>query len=422
MKKSITILLFAYLCQLNLLAQNPSITLSLKETEKLFLQRNIDLINERYNIDKAQAQIIQAKLFENPVISLEQNIYNSLNNKYFDVGPEGETIVEIEQIINLAGQRNKQVRLEKANYITSTYQYEELLRTLRGELNLTFIELYFNRQSISIFHKEIESLNQLLLGMREQQNKGNISLLEIARMEALLLSLRTEKASYENELLELQSNLSIMLQLPYNQTIIPSLEDSLLFSQIKDLNLSLSEIEEKLLARPDLQISQSETAASKANLRLQRSMAAPEFALKGIYDRAGNFMDNYFAIGMSVSIPIFNRNQGNIQSARIEIKQNNLKEIHTKDRAHNELNIAYNRLQKAIHLYNSTDSNLAHDFDKLLIGINENFRKRNISMLEFIDYYESYKETCLQLYALKKEVFAAIENLNMTVGQTIINY
>ena len=66
--------------------------LTLKEAEQRFLERNLSLIAERYNIDMAQAQVLQAKLFENPVISLEQNVYNRLNGKYFDFGKEGEMV------------------------------------------------------------------------------------------------------------------------------------------------------------------------------------------------------------------------------------------------------------------------------------------------------------------------------------------
>ena len=422
MKRVIAIIaLFSSLCA-TMQAQHATLPLTLTEVEQLFLQRNIDLISERYNIDKAQAQIIQSRLFENPVITLEQNIYNRNNGRYFDIGPEGETIVEIEQVINLAGQRNKQVKLDKANYTTSFYQYEDLLRTLRSELNITFIELYFNEQTIEIFNKEIESIEQLLIGMREQQSKGNISLLELARIEAMLLSLRTEKASYENDIMELQNTLLLMLQLPNNQKIIPILNDTDLLNRLKEINPSLADIESHLLLRPDLKMSQSETEASKANLRLQRSMAAPEFAIKGVYDSAGDFINHYFAIGMSISIPIFNRNQGNIKSAKIELTQNNMREAYALEKAQSELYVAYNKLQRALNLYHSTDNKLSDEFDSLLAGINENFKKRNISMLEFIDYYETYKETSLQLHALKKEVFSAIENLNMTVGQTIIHY
>ena len=62
------------------------------------------------------------------------------------------------------------------------------------------------------------------------------------------------------------------------------------------------------------------------------------------------------------------------------------------------------------------------NFEKLITGVNENFTKRNISLLEFIDYYDSYKETCIQLHEIKKDVFLAMENLNTTIGQNILNY
>ena len=81
----------------------------------IFSEHNLEVIAERYNIDKAEAQVVQAKLFENPVVSLEQNVYNRLNGRYFDFGKQGETIVEVEQLIYIAGQRNKRVRLEKIN-------------------------------------------------------------------------------------------------------------------------------------------------------------------------------------------------------------------------------------------------------------------------------------------------------------------
>ena len=192
MKRLIIILFFSSIYGL-LHAQESPLQLSLKDAEKMFLERNLSLIAERYNIDKAQAQVTQARLFDNPVISLEQNVYNRLNGKYFDVGKEGEATAEIEQVINLAGQRNKRVRLEKVNKEIAEHQFEEVLRTLRSELNKTFVEICFSTRSIGIYDKEIESLSLLMKAFREQQNKGNISLLESSRLESLLLSLRKEK-------------------------------------------------------------------------------------------------------------------------------------------------------------------------------------------------------------------------------------
>ncbi len=57
-------------------AQEGAVRLSLDDALERFAACNLSLIAERYNMDMAEAQVVQAKLFENPVISLEQNIYN----------------------------------------------------------------------------------------------------------------------------------------------------------------------------------------------------------------------------------------------------------------------------------------------------------------------------------------------------------
>ena len=59
-------------------------------------------------------------------------------------------------------------------------------------------------------------------------------------------------------------------------------------------------------------------------------------------------------------------------------------------KAEMELFTAYSQLEKAMNLYQSVDSDLEQNFEKLIAGVNETFRKRSISLLEFIDYYESY--------------------------------
>ncbi len=65
---------------------------------------------------------------------------------------------------------------------------------------------------------------------------------------------------------------------------------------------------------------------------------------------------------------------------------------------------------------------LERNFEKLIAGVNENFKKRNISLLEFIDYYDSYKETCIQLHEIKKDVFGDGKPEYKLSDKTILNY
>ena len=352
---------------------------------------------------------------------MEQNIYNRLNGKYFDLGKEGESGVQIEQAINLAGQRNKRIRLEKINHQSALLQFEEVARTLNSELKETCVEMYFLTKSVQIYDKEITSLEELLLFYKNMAEKGNISLLELSRMQALLLSLKKEKNDAVNELVSKRGNLKMLLNLPVAQEIEILLDETML-SRLDLSSLSLADLDSLLPSRPDQRLAFSILEASKANLKLQRSLSAPEFAIQGIYDRAGNFINNYFAVGLSFSVPIFNRNQGNIKSAKLEIEKSLKEKEYTENKANSELYVAYSRLEKAMELYQSADDDLEKNFNRLLEGVNENFRKRNISMLEFVDYYESYKETSLQLYETRKDVFLVMENLNTVVGRNIFNY
>ena len=405
MNRAFLFLLFLLLAG-KMCAQQVAGTLTLKEAEQRFLERNLSLIAERYNIDMAQAQVLQAKLFENPVISLEQNVYNRLNGKYFDFGKEGEAVVEIEQVIHLAGQRNKQVRLEKINKEIAEYQ---------------FVEVYFLSKSIAIYEKEVNSLQALLGGMKIQQEKGNISLMEISRLESMLFSLRKEKNERENDLLTTRGELNLLLNLPEDTQVQLSLDEEVL-QQLDLSQLSFADLKAIINERPDQKIARSTVNASRANLKLQKSMAFPEFSVKGNYDRVGNFINDYFAIGVSLSVPIFNRNQGNIKAARFSIQQAGVQQEYAANRADMELFTAYTSLEKATQLYQSTNMDLERNFEKLITGVNENFTRKNISLLEFIDYYDSYKETCIQLYEIKKNVFLAMENLNTVVGQNVLNY
>lgn len=418
------VILLSFILQVftfNMQAEDQTIKLNLQEAGQRFTTCNLELIAERYNIDMAEAEVIQARLFENPVISLEQNVYNRLNGKYFDVGREGEAVVEVEQLIYIAGQRNKRVRVEKLNKEMAVYQFEEVLRTLRSELNSKFIELYYTGKSLSVYDKEIVYLQQLLEVMKEQSAKGNISLLEKSRIQALLLSLQQERNEASNQLISLQGDMKLLLGLNASESFEPVFDESVL-NQVDIASIPFIELNNRLAERPDIKMAHTNIQVSRANVSLQKSLAFPEVSLKGSYDRAGNFCDNYFAIGLSVSVPIFNRNQGNIKSARLSVLQNTNREELARKQAEKELFTSYARLEKAVKLYNTSNYELERDFETIIDGVNSNYRKRNISLLEFIDYYQAYKETCLQLYQTQKDVFLAMEEINTVTSSDVFNY
>lgn len=259
-----------------------------------------------------------------------------MNGRYFDFGKQGETIVEVEQLIYIAGSAKQTCPFGENNKEMALYQFEEVLRTLRSELKEKFIALYFTQKSQSIYDREIDSLAHLLVVLKEQNEKGNVSLLEKSRIEALLLSLRQERNDIANQVISLQGDMRLLLGISGNDTFEPIFDESVL-NQIDMDSVPFSELTSLLYERPDLKLAQASVKASEADVRLQRSLAFPEVSVKGTYDKAGNFINDYWAIGLSVSLPIFNRNQGNIRAAKISVAQKAHKEDTPGRQAENEL-------------------------------------------------------------------------------------
>src|SRR6218665_907627 len=86
------------------LAQD-TLRVSLQQADSLLMARNLSLIAQRYEVDKAEARKVQEKLFSNPELSTEWNLYNGTRDKWFDVGSQGQKIVQLQQVFRIAGQR-----------------------------------------------------------------------------------------------------------------------------------------------------------------------------------------------------------------------------------------------------------------------------------------------------------------------------
>lgn len=391
-----------------------SIILSIPEADNIFLSQNLTLLAQKYNIDKAEAMLIQAGLFENPTLSFEQIAYNSETRQYFNTG--SQHAIEFEQVINISGKRSKQKEIERYNIEIARQEFESVLRELKYSLHACLIGTSYTQKSISIFDKEIEHLSRLVKVYNKQYEKGNVSLIEKSRLEALLFALKTEQLEYIGKLNEFQKQLRLLMNLKPDVTVIPQLGEPAINVNL----LEAAQYQEYVENNPHLKIAALQTKQEEANLSLQKRVRIPDIALKGIYDKAGGVTPNYIGVGLSVGLPFFNRNQGNIKAATAQIAQNKLNYENTANEIQAELSSKFSHLKLLYDFYSSIDKSLERDFANLIEGVNSSFEKRNINMLEFIDYYETYKETCLKLYENENTLLTGIEEINKLIGSDYI--
>ncbi len=398
-----------------------TLKLSLSDAEQQFSQRNFLLLAQKYGIEASKAAIIQAGLLPNPTVNLEQTLISqSTIANDVPIGPFGQRAIQIQQLIQVAAKRNKQIALAKAGVEISQYQFAELIRELLFQLKGSFYQIHYLQKTLLMYNEEIRKITSLVAAYQEQVQKGNIPQKELIRLQSFLITIEGEASDIVNQITDNQTTMKVLLADRTN-TIIDPLVDDL---QIQNINLTglnvANLVEDARQNRPDLKVQNAITQYSMANYTLQKALAKPDVTVGYSYDRAGNYVNNYHALTVSIPLPIFNKNQGNIKIAENQIEANKQYYAQTQNQLENEVFQAYTKAQENERLFRKIDQKFQANFEKLITGILENYQKKNLTIIELTDFLESYKNTVSQLNILQNNRMQAFEQLNFVVGKKVI--
>jgi cobalt-zinc-cadmium efflux system outer membrane protein len=392
---------------------------TLPEVEQQFVQKNLRLLANKYGIEIARAQVIQARLYNNPNLGFAGAIYNPQDKKWFDLSNEsGQYAVQLQQMIILAGKRNKQVKLATTNVGISENLFYDLLRTLRFTLRSDFYNVYYLQNSLAVYEKQISWLQSLDLAYDELETKGVVSLKDAVRIRSLLYSLRAEQVQLQNQVNDVEAEMQLLLQ--NNKAVFVAQVDNQSLPEIDQYPLQ-ELIDTAYQNRGDLKAAQQNLTLSQQNYSLQKALAVPDLNLGAAFDKRGTYTENATLFNVAIDLPFFNRNQGNIKASKIAIDQSEaLLNLQTQT-VENDVQNAYKKALNTDKMLRTISPRFKDDFDKVLQGVLENFQKKNISLIEFTDFYDAYRNNVLQLNQLQNAKMQAIESLNFSIGKTIIN-
>ena len=394
-----------------------TLKLSLDKAEKLFLTNNLDLIAQKFSIDSAKATVITAKLYDNPEFSYSNAFYNTNTHRFF----EPEESVQVSQLIRLAGKRNKSIDLAKSGIDIAQFQFYDLLRTLRFVLRSDFYNIYFLEQSSKLYQIEISSLQKIVPAFEDQVKKGFMAPIDALRIKSQLYTLQAEYDNLQTNINNIQSELKLLIRSNPSGFIIPVTDTSSLTNDVVSQTNYQSLIDSALVNRPDLKALNANIVFSNYNLRLQQAYAKPDITIDANYDRLGSYVQNYNSIGISLPLPFFNRNQGNIKNARIQSDVSKVQYESGLERVKTEVTTNYINALRSEKLLMGFDPSFEKDMKNIIGQVTINFQKKNITMLEFLDFYGSYKENVLQLNQLRFNKISALEQLNFSIGKIIFN-
>lgn len=403
--------------------------MTIDEVDSLAALHNLQLKTLQLEVDAAEGQLAQARKYENPEVQLMHNIQNPLNRRWFDVGYDGQTDIQISQPIAIGGQYKNKVKQARASLNATRAGYQAEKMNVRREARTAFIDLYNAQQKLKVYDKEIASVEKIHKAFDEQAAKGNVSKMETFRIAAMQNQLRGEKMELMMQENNIQKDLRLLLNLKDETGMKAGIEaemdenaaicgvaellakmqaELLAKMQAKKLPAQSSELSSFLQNHPEMIQAKYQEESAQHAIRVEKSEALPRISLNGEWDKNGSIGHNFFAVGATVSLPLWNRNQGNIRSAKAQYAQAAIE----RQQRENELQASF-RLHYQATLQNL---NLVEEQKKQLSAAEEQFLKRNISVIEFVDLYSSYRDAQFMLQDAKAQLLKSCEELKKYAG------
>ena len=403
-----------------------TLRLTLPQAEKIFVDSNLQLLAQRYNIDVQRALILQAKLWPNPNLSVSQGplipIYDPTSQyPHSNFFYHSELSAGVSQLILLAGKRNKQIRIAEANTTLAEYQFFDLLRTLKYTLRSDFYNIYYLQESARVYDAEIKALQKVVAAYSQQQGKGYISEKEVALVKAQLISFQSEYVGLTTQIMGLESELRLTVQVRPEVYITPVVDTNNIAALDPGRIPYGVMLDSAYKNRTDLQIARTNTKINELQYKYQRALAVPDLTVGINYDKQGSYAHNLLSAGAAIDLPLLNRNQGNIKSAKYAIDNTVALQKSTEktveENISNALEIAYTQQG----LYRTLDSKFAGDFERLADAELEAYQKRTVGLLDFLTFYDAFKQNVVQLNSILYNRVQAFEDLNYYTATPFFN-
>jgi cobalt-zinc-cadmium efflux system outer membrane protein len=293
----------------------PKRSITLAEAVEIFLRQNLQLVAARYDIETADAEKLTARLRPNPQLTV------GLSD--LPVNFSGPLIKEqtysygISHTIELGGKRSKRIDVADANSDLARGQFQMVVWQLTNDVKRKFYTVVLNQSLLNLARENESTFAEIVKHTSELVNAGEISGLDLERVEVEKLKFDTDLANSERDYEVALRDLRFALGGDYRAMDM----DVSGTIDYEPYQFSFTELRDRALAeRPDLKAAQLSERAADANIRLQNAQRIPDLTLGGGVDQVPSGTSTY-TMGVGVTLPVWDRNQGERAKALIAKKQ-----------------------------------------------------------------------------------------------------
>jgi cobalt-zinc-cadmium efflux system outer membrane protein len=392
----------------------PSVRIDLEQAIQMAVAHNHSLKAARTQIQQSEAEEITAALRPNPVFTYD-DLYVPIFNpgqftaNYLDSTTEFD--LGISYTIERGHKRQARIQAAKDQTSVTRSQVSDTERGLTFNVAQQFVGILLAKSTLQFANQDLASYQQTVNLSSEQYRAGAISEGDLLKIKLQLLQFQMDVSQAQLSLVQASASLRALLgydAIPVGYEVVGDLAYEPLKLHREDLQLKALQL------RPDYLAAQRGVTAAQSQYSLAKANGKRD--LTALFDYTHVSSTNNAGLTLSIEIPVFDKNQGEIARTNYAIGQAQETKTAAQETVMTDVANAYEAFRigdQVMQLYLSGYLQQAQDSR----DISEYAYKRGAaSLLDFLDAERSYRATQLAYRQALATYMLAIEQLREVVG------
>lgn len=387
------------------------------EFENLTLDQALDLAERlqpelaeaKALIESAEGRAKQAGTFPNP-FAIARMESAPINGR---TAGEAEYLAGVSQPIPLGGRLSKAREAEQLERDRRIQELEVRRRNLRKRVHSAFATALYQEQAFQTQGQIAASLEKFVATTKARVEAGDGLREDLARAEMGLLraqvELRRSDFMREHAMVELKAAigdpaLSV-------KTLSGTLDAAFEIPTLETLAANLS-------TSPEVALAGAEVRAGQARVDLAKAERIPDVRVEVLYRRLEASKENSFDVGVSIPLPLFDRNQGRLREARAEVNASEARSRSTKNALSVRLHESHAHLTTALANTRALKTEVLPRADTVLKANEARFDAGDISLSEVLPVRGDWAAVQLTYLESLRDVMQAWANLSPFVNRS----
>jgi outer membrane protein, heavy metal efflux system len=402
---------------------------TLDQAVDITLERSLDLRSKYHEIPMARADTLQANLRSNPVFYQDGQLlqYRGTSTQFSRAAPGGPSQFDTNITYPFDISHKRQARTAVATRAEKVLEalFQDAVRQRIDDIYGAYVAALAARQTVRYANASVKGLENLLEKNELKFKQGDISEPEVdqvrIRFRKSKLALVDAEAAYRKAKLDLGALMNFTLK------EIKTLELKGTISDVSPPPPPADELRKIAVAdRPDILSFRLGIVRAEADVRLARANA---FSDVYVLWQPYTFQDNTpyglksqysWALGVTVPMPIYNRNQGGIERAKINVTQSQMQLADQERQVQIDVEEAVQEYEISRHLVDDLKDQVLPRAKKVLDQDFQLYTQGNTSLPDYLDAQLEYNTTVKQYLDTAVRHRRSMLSLNTVVGRRIM--